>query len=70
LNKDVCCSEGLSEGDKEALGFESATTVEEALDVAMREAKVGVLTCGEVVPTVTGSKVEEIVPCCLLRRTV
>jgi len=52
----VCYSDGLTEGDKEALGFMHASTPQEALEMALerqgRSAKVGVLKCGEVLPIV------------------
>lgn len=50
----VCYSEGLTEEDKNALGFKHASTVEEAMKLAFksqgRNAKVGVLKCGEILP--------------------
>lgn len=52
----VCYSNGLTEGDKEALGFSHASTPQEALEVALerqgRSAKVGVIKCGEILPVV------------------
>ncbi|KYH36885.1 MAG: hypothetical protein AYL28_005780 [Candidatus Bathyarchaeota archaeon B23] len=52
----ICVSDGLSEEDKEALGFEHAETVEEALQRALREmgerAGVGVMRCGDILPTI------------------
>jgi len=54
--KIICYSEGLTNSDKEALGFIEASTPEEAVDMALREqgrkAKIGVLKCGEIVPRV------------------
>jgi nickel-dependent lactate racemase len=50
----LCVSEGLSEADKEALGFEHAETVGEALGIAIRElggeASIGVMRCGDILP--------------------
>lgn len=50
----VCYSDGLREGDKEALGFKQASSPEEALGLALesqgRKAKVGVLACGDIIP--------------------
>ena len=52
----ICVSHGLSEEDKEALGFEHADSVEEALEMALRrmgeKAKVGVIKCGDILPRV------------------
>jgi nickel-dependent lactate racemase len=52
--KIICCSEGMHESDKEALGMLHATTLEEALEMAFRSqgknAKLGILKCGEIVP--------------------
>jgi len=52
----ICYSEGLTNSDKEALGFVDASTPEEAVDMALRghgrKAKIGVLKCGEIVPRV------------------
>ena len=54
--KIICVSHGLSEGDKEALGFEHADSVEEALEMALKEmgekAKIGVIKCGDILPRV------------------
>ncbi len=50
----VCYSTGLTEEDKVDLGFEHASTIEEAIEIALKRhgerARVGVLECGEVVP--------------------
>lgn len=50
----ICYSRGLTEEDKRALGFAHASTVEEAIHMALKRhgegARVGVLECGEVVP--------------------
>jgi nickel-dependent lactate racemase len=50
----ICYSTGLTEEDQRALGFEHASTVEEAIQTALKrhgdQARVGVLECGEVVP--------------------
>jgi nickel-dependent lactate racemase len=50
----VCYSTGLTEEDKRALGFEHASTVEDAIQTALKRhgehARIGVLECGEVVP--------------------
>ena len=50
----ICYSTGLTEEDKRALGFEHASTIEEAVQTALKRhgehARVGVLECGEVVP--------------------
>jgi nickel-dependent lactate racemase len=52
----ICYSDGLREKDKEALGVKHASTPDEALEMAFdiqgREAKVGVVKCGEVLPVV------------------
>ena len=54
--KIICVSHGLSEGDKEALGFEHADSVEEALEMALKEmgekAEIGVIKCGDILPRV------------------
>jgi len=51
----ICVSHGLSEEDKAALGFEHADSVEEALRMALKKmgekAKVGVIKCGDILPT-------------------
>jgi nickel-dependent lactate racemase len=51
----ICYSSGLTEEDKLALGFEHASTIEEAIQTALKHhgehARIGVLECGEVVPT-------------------
>lgn len=50
----ICYSSGLTGEDKRSLGFEHASTVEEAVQMALKRhgdhARVGVLECGEVVP--------------------
>jgi len=50
----ICYSTGLTEEDKRALGFAHASTIEEAIQAALKRhgdrARVGVLECGEVVP--------------------
>lgn len=50
----VCYSQGLTEEDQRALGFTHASTVEEAIHMALKrhgeQARIGVLECGEVVP--------------------
>jgi len=50
----ICYSRGLTEEDKRGLGFEHASTVEQAIHMAVSrhglQARVGVLECGEVVP--------------------
>jgi len=50
----ICYSSGLTDEDKRSLGFEHASTVEEAVQMALKRhgdhARVGVLECGEVVP--------------------
>ena len=50
----ICYSTGLTEEDKQALGFEHAPTIEEAIQTALKRhgerARIGVLECGEVVP--------------------
>jgi nickel-dependent lactate racemase len=50
----ICYSDGLTEGDKKALGFRHANTVEEAMEMAFKsqgeDAKVGILKCGEILP--------------------
>lgn len=51
----ICYSNGLTEEDKEALGFKHADTPQEAVEMAFKiqgkNAKVGILKCGEVLPT-------------------
>ena len=48
----ICYSNGLTEEDKKALGFKHANTVEEAMGMALKsqgkDAKVGILKCGEI----------------------
>jgi nickel-dependent lactate racemase len=50
----ICYSTGLREEDKRALGFEHASSIEEALQATFKRygenPRVGVLECGEVVP--------------------
>jgi nickel-dependent lactate racemase len=50
----ICCSTGLTEEDTRSLGFERASTIDDAMRMAMKRhgdlARVGVLECGEVVP--------------------
>ncbi len=50
----ICYSNGLTEEDKKALGFKHANTVEEAMEMAFKsqgkDAKVGILKCGEILP--------------------
>jgi nickel-dependent lactate racemase len=50
----ICYSSGLTEEDKRSLGFEHASSIEEAIRAALKRhgkgARVGVLECGEVVP--------------------
>jgi len=50
----ICYSTGLTDEDTRSLGFERASSVEEALEMAMRRhgdhTRIGVLECGEVVP--------------------
>jgi nickel-dependent lactate racemase len=52
----ICYSNGLTEEDKKALGFKHANTVEEAMEIAFKsqgkDAKVGILKCGEILPIV------------------
>lgn len=52
----ICYSDGLTEEDKEALGFKSASTIEEAISMAFesqgKNAKVGILKCGEILPVI------------------
>ena len=53
----VCYSDGLTERDKEALGFTHASTVQEAIEMALesqgKKARIGVLKCGEILPVIT-----------------
>ena len=50
----LCYSDGLTEEDKKALGFKHASTFEEAMETAFesqgKDAKVGILKCGEILP--------------------
>jgi nickel-dependent lactate racemase len=52
----ICYSNGLTEEDKKALGFKHANTVEEAMEMAFKsqgkDAKVGILKCGEILPII------------------
>lgn len=52
--KIICISDGLSEEDKDELGFAHAETVEEAIEIAMRElgeeVKIGIMRCGDILP--------------------
>lgn len=52
----VCYSHGLMEEDKKALRFKHANTVEEAMEMAFKsqgkDAKVGILKCGEILPII------------------
>lgn len=51
----ICFSDGLRASDKEALGFSHASSPQEALEMAMvkhgRISKVGILKCGEILPS-------------------
>lgn len=53
----ICFSDGLTEGDKEALGFKHADTPQEAVKMALKSqgknAKVGILKCGEILPLIS-----------------
>jgi len=55
----ICYSDGLTRDDKEALGFRDASTIEEAIEMALeregKNAKIGVLKCGEILPRVKTS---------------
>lgn len=57
----ICYSDGLTKGDKEALGFKHANTIQEAIEMALEnqgeKAKIGVLKCGEVLPIIKNSKI-------------
>jgi len=57
----ICYSTGFTEEDKQALGFEHASTVDEAIRMAFKRhgehAKVGVIECGEVVPVAPHSDI-------------
>jgi len=50
----ICYSTGLTQEDTRSLGFDWASTVEDAMQMALRRhgdhARIGVLECGEVVP--------------------
>ncbi|MEM2178337.1 MAG: nickel-dependent lactate racemase [Candidatus Methanomethylicaceae archaeon] len=56
----ICYSEGISESDKEALGMLHASTLEEAIEMAFKsqrkDAKVGILKCGEILPILEQSQ--------------
>jgi hypothetical protein len=51
----ICFSDGLRASDKEALGFSHASSPQEALEMAKakhgRNSKVGILKCGEILPS-------------------
>ena len=59
--KIICYSTGFTEEDKEALGFEHAPTIDEAITMAFKRhgerATVGVIECGEVVPVAPHSDI-------------
>jgi len=59
--KIICYSTGFAEEDKQALGFEHASTVDQAIKMAFKRhggrAKVGVIECGEVVPVAPHSDI-------------
>jgi nickel-dependent lactate racemase len=59
--KIICYSTGFTEEDKQALGFEHAPTVDEAIKMAFKRhgehARVGVIECGEVVPVAPHSDI-------------
>ena len=61
--KIICYSTGFTEEDKEALGFEHASTADEAVRMAFKRhgerAKVGVIECGEVVPVAPRSDIRD-----------
>ncbi|WP_455369734.1 nickel-dependent lactate racemase family protein [[Eubacterium] cellulosolvens] len=52
----ICFSDGLRENDKEALGFSHANSPQEALEMAKEKhgkmSKVGILKCGEILPSI------------------
>jgi nickel-dependent lactate racemase len=52
----ICYSNGLRDKDKEALGFKQADSIEEAVEMALKnqgkKAKIGVLACGDIIPLV------------------
>jgi len=58
----ICYSEGLSRSDKEALGFQEASSAQEALTMALKKhgsnAKIGVLKCGEILPRTRKSELK------------
>jgi len=60
--KIICYSTGFTEEDKKALGFDHASTVDEAIRMAFKRhgehAKVGVMECGEVVPVAPHSDIQ------------
>jgi nickel-dependent lactate racemase len=59
--KIICYSTGFTEEDKQALGLEHASTIDEAIRMAFKRhgehAKVGVIECGEVVPVAPHSDI-------------
>jgi nickel-dependent lactate racemase len=59
--KIICYSTGLTEDDKRALGFEHASSVDEAIQTALKrygeQARIGVIECGEVVPVAAHSDI-------------
>jgi nickel-dependent lactate racemase len=61
--KIICYSTGFTEEDKKALGFENASTADEAIRMAFKRhgehAKVGVIECGEVVPVARRSGIRD-----------
>jgi nickel-dependent lactate racemase len=61
--KIICYSTGFTEEDIQALGFEHALTVEDAIKMAFKRhgehARVGVIECGEVVPVASHSDIWE-----------
>jgi nickel-dependent lactate racemase len=61
--KIICYSTGFTEEDKQALGLEHASTIDEAIRMAFKRhgehAKVGVIECGEVVPVAPHSDIWE-----------
>jgi nickel-dependent lactate racemase len=59
--KIICYSTGFTQEDKQALGLEHASTIDEAIRMAFKRhgehAKVGVIECGEVVPVAPQSDI-------------
>ncbi|HXZ98406.1 MAG TPA: nickel-dependent lactate racemase [Candidatus Acidoferrum sp.] len=57
----ICYSTGLTEEDEKALGFEHASSVDEAIKMAFKKhgehARIGVMECGEVVPVAPRSDI-------------